>query len=61
MRRFTPEDLAQITFWMFGSLERASYSNVLTVSLVIIICSFFTIPLSMVSHRLKTRRCKSRS
>jgi iron complex transport system permease protein len=40
----SPEDLAQITFWMFGSLERASYSNVLTVSLVIIICSLFTIP-----------------
>lgn len=40
----SPEDLAQITFWMFGSLERASYSKILTVSLVIIFCLFFTIP-----------------
>lgn len=40
----SPEDLAQITFWMFGSLERASYSTVLIVTLVIIICLLFTIP-----------------
>ncbi|WP_413112231.1 FecCD family ABC transporter permease [Thaumasiovibrio sp. DFM-14] len=40
----SPEDLAQITFWMFGSLERASYSKVLTVFFVILTAIFFTIP-----------------
>lgn len=38
----SPEDLAQITFWMFGSLERADYSNVMAISLVILACSIFT-------------------
>lgn len=38
----SPEDLAQITFWMFGSLEHADNTKVLTIFSVILICLAFT-------------------
>ncbi len=38
----SPEDLAQITFWMFGSLEHADNTKVLTVFSVMILCFIIT-------------------
>ncbi|MEZ9625580.1 FecCD family ABC transporter permease [Aliivibrio fischeri] len=38
----SPEDLAQITFWMFGSLERTDYNQILAITLIILVCLTFS-------------------